>query len=60
MGIKVGIADIRANVDAFYADQIDVETFRARQEALWTTIEAQGSAGQTLAAIRRSARVARI
>jgi hypothetical protein len=50
---RVGVADIRANVDAFYADEIDYETFHLRQGLLWSLIAVQGTDGQTMAAIRR-------
>lgn len=50
---RVGVADIRANVDAFYADKIDIETFRLRQRLLWSIIANQGTDGQTMAALRR-------
>jgi len=53
MNRAVGIADIRANVDAFYADEIDIETFRARQRVLWDAITAQGTGPRVDAAIRR-------
>ena len=33
------LEDITANVDAWYADRIDYETFGARQRATWDAIE---------------------
>jgi hypothetical protein len=53
MGKTIGIADIRANVEAFYADEIDIETFRALQRVLWDAITAQGTGDRVSAAIRR-------
>ena len=37
------LADLKANVDAWYTDQIDHATFSERQRAIWDAI---GAAGQ--------------
>ena len=38
------LEDITANVDAWYADGIDYETFSARQRVTWDAIEDAGPA----------------
>ena len=39
---KAFIADIEQNVDAYFADRIDSDTFGARQRVIWDAIEAAG------------------
>ena len=36
------LADLKRNVDAWYADQIDYETFGGRQRATWNAIRNAG------------------
>lgn len=36
------LEDLTGNVDAWYADRIDYETFGARQRAAWDEIDAAG------------------
>lgn len=51
---KQFLAKLGANVDAWYAGQIDYEAFGARQRATWDGIHAAGSAieEQVLRALR--------
>ncbi|MCC7380397.1 MAG: hypothetical protein IT384_01100 [Deltaproteobacteria bacterium] len=53
---KALVAELIANVDAWYADQIDYEAFGARQRATWDAIHAAGPAiaEQVLRALRES------
>jgi len=48
------LAELGANVDAWYAGQIDYEAFGARQRATWDAIHAAGPAieEQVLRALR--------
>jgi phage-related minor tail protein len=48
------LADLGANVDAWYAGQINYEAFGARQRATWDAIHAAGPAvaEQVLRALR--------
>lgn len=48
------VAELGANVDAWYADQINYEAFGARQRATWDAIHAAGPAieEQVLRALR--------
>ena len=48
------VAKLVANVDAWYADQIDYESFGARQRVTWDAIRAAGPAieEQVLRALR--------
>jgi len=39
---KAFIAEIEQNVDAYFADRIDSNTFGARQRVIWDEIEAAG------------------
>lgn len=41
---KQFLAELSANVDAWYADEIDYEAFGARQRATWDAIHAAGPA----------------
>ncbi len=36
------VNDLKKNVDAWYADQIDFETFGERQRATWDAIQSAG------------------
>jgi len=36
------LADLKRNVDAWYADQIDYQTFGGRQRATWDAIQNAG------------------
>ena len=45
-------AQLTANVDAWYADAIDHDTFRANQRAMWATIEASDCKDAVLALLR--------
>jgi hypothetical protein len=38
------LAELNANVDAWYAGRVDYETFGARQRAIWDAIHAAGAA----------------
>jgi hypothetical protein len=51
---KQFLAELGANVDAWYAGQIDYEAFGARQRATWDAIHAAGPAiaEQVLRALR--------
>jgi hypothetical protein len=48
------LAELNANVDAWYAGRIDYETFGARHRAIWDAIHAAGRAvaEQVLRALR--------
>jgi hypothetical protein len=48
------LAELNANVDAWYARRIDYETFGARQRAIWDAVHATGRAvaEQVLRALR--------
>ena len=40
----VFLSELKSNVDAWYADQIDYETFGVRQRATWDAIRGAGQA----------------
>lgn len=56
------LAELSANVDAWYADEIDYDAFGARQSATWDAIHAAGPAvtEQVLRALRDRTRPARV